>query len=146
MAKCIQTSISGVLLWPWPGDHVLALQRALAAGTWRPGAYVQFAIHESKRRWISAAPFADRVVHHALMQVMQPRFERNFSPHSFANRLKLGTHRAVNRLQGLAQQHRCVLRLDVQRHSPSIDHAVLLDLLDRRTPEPELQRLCALCR
>jgi RNA-directed DNA polymerase len=127
-----------------PGDHVLALQRALAAGTWRPGAYVQFAIHESKRRWISAAPFADRVVHHALMQVVQPRFERNFSPHSFANRVGLGTHRAVNRLQGLAQQHRCVLRLDVQRHFPSIDHMVLLDLLDRRTPEPGLQRVVRL--
>lgn len=40
-----------------PGEHLLQLHQALQAGTWRPGRYVQFAIHESKRRWISAAPF-----------------------------------------------------------------------------------------
>jgi RNA-directed DNA polymerase len=122
-----------------PGEHLLRLQRQLQAGCWQPGPYTQFAMHEGKRRWIAAAPFADRVVHHALMQVVQPRFEATFSPHSFANRVGMGTHRAINRLQGLAQQHRYVLRLDIQRHFQSIDHAVLLAILDRRIPEPGLR-------
>jgi RNA-directed DNA polymerase len=124
-----------------PGEHLLHLQQALANGTWRPGRYQQFAIHEGKRRWISAAPFSCRVVHHALMQVIQPRFEASFSPYSFANRQGLGTHRAVNRLQGLAQQHTHVLRLDVQRHFPSIDHTVLLQRLDAKVPEPGLRQV-----
>jgi hypothetical protein len=127
-----------------PGDQLVRLQRAPETGNWRPGPYVQFAIHEAKRRWISAAPFADRVVHHALLQVLEPRFEAGFHAHSYANRVGRGTLRAVNRLQGLAGQHRYVLRLDVQRHFPSIDHATLLQLLDARIPESGLRAVVRL--
>jgi RNA-directed DNA polymerase len=127
-----------------PGEHLLRLQRSLHAGVWRPGPYVQFAVHEGKRRWISAAPFADRIVHHALMQVVQPRFECRFSRASFANRVGMGTHRAVGRLQALAQRHRYVLRLDVQRHFQSIDHGLLLEMLDRQIPEPGLRQVVRL--
>ncbi|WP_043110582.1 hypothetical protein, partial [Polycyclovorans algicola] len=49
------------------------LREQLAAGTWRPGAYRQFTVYDRKPRLISAAPFADRVVHHALMRVVEPR-------------------------------------------------------------------------
>ena len=127
-----------------PGEHLLHLQRALAAGVWRPGPYAQFAIHEAKRRWISAAPFADRIVHHALMQVLQPRFEAGFIADSYANRVGKGTHRAVSRLQQFAQRHRHVLRLDVQRHFPSIDHDILLGLLEPRIHEPGLRAVVRL--
>jgi retron-type reverse transcriptase len=121
-----------------PGEHLLRLQRALLQGRWRPGAYTQFALHEAKRRWIAAAPLADRVVHHALIQVVQPRFERTFHAGSHANRTGHGTHRAIDHLHNLVRGHRFVLRLDVQRHFQSIDHAILLRLLARRIPEPEL--------
>lgn len=123
------------------GEAVLRLQRALAAGTWQPGGYVQFPLHEGKRRWFSAAPFADRVVHHALLQVVERRFEATFCDASYANRRGRGTHRAIGRLQQHARRHRHVLRLDVQRHFASIDHAILLELLGRRIPEPGLQRV-----
>lgn len=127
-----------------PGEHLLHLQQALASGQWRPGAYVQFAIHEGKRRWISAAPFADRVVHHALLQVVESRFEAGFIADSYANRIGKGTHRAVHRLQQFARGHRFVLRLDIQRHFPSIDHAILSSLLDARIPEPRLRQVIRL--
>lgn len=126
------------------GDQLIRLQAALQQGRWQPGGYVSFAIHEPKRRWISAAPFADRVVHHALLQVIEPRFERTFIADSFANRVGKGTHRAVNRLQQFSQAHRHVLRLDVRQHFPSIDHAVLLAQLWPRVPEPGLRRVIAL--
>jgi hypothetical protein len=45
--------------------HLLAIQAALRAGTWQPGRYRSFVISDPKRRVVSAAPFADRVVHHA---------------------------------------------------------------------------------
>ena len=123
------------------GEQLLDLQYRLRHGLWRPGPYVHFTIHEPKRRLISAAPFGDRVVHHALCRVIEPRFEATFVPWSYANRVGKGTHRAVDRLQALARKHRWALRLDVVRHFPSLDHAVLRELLWRRVREPGLRGL-----
>jgi RNA-directed DNA polymerase len=106
-------------------DRLLALQDELVAGTYRPGPYCHFIIHEPKRRKISAAPFRDRVVHHALCNIIEPLFEARFHEHSYANRLSKGTHRAVDRLQAFARRHRYVLRLDIVQHFPSLDHVLL---------------------
>jgi RNA-directed DNA polymerase len=110
-------------------DNLLSLQSALRAGSWSPGPYVHFQIHTPKARRISAAPFADRVVHHALCNVISPAFERLFIADSFANRVGKGTHRAIDRLQEFATRYRYAIRLDIVKHFPSIDHAVLLDTL-----------------
>lgn len=123
------------------GENLLRLQRLLQTQRWRPGPYFRFEVHEPKRRVISAAPFADRVVHHALMNVTAQRFERSFSPFSYANRLGMGTHRAVQRVGALCATHPWALRLDVRQHFQSIDHAVLLAALERRLPEPALREL-----
>lgn len=119
-------------------DRLLALQEALVNGTWRPGAYGHFVIHEPKRRRISAAPFADRVVQHALCQVTEPVLQALLSPHCFANRVGLGTHRALDRLQHLAQRYRYALRCDVVQHFASIDHAVLRAKLARQIGDPQV--------
>jgi RNA-directed DNA polymerase len=58
--------------------NLVGLQRELIAKAYAPGAYSSFYIHEPKRRLISAAPFRDRVVHHALCNVIEPIFERSF--------------------------------------------------------------------
>ena len=60
------------------------LRRELLDGSYQPGPYRMFRIFEPKPREISAAPFRDRVVHHALTSVLEPVFERRFSPNSFA--------------------------------------------------------------
>jgi hypothetical protein len=106
-------------------DHLVALQAELRAKTYRPGPYTHFTIHEPKRRKISAAPFRDRVVHHALCNVIEPLFEARFIADSYANRVGKGTHRAIDRLQAFARRNRYVLRLDVVQHFPSLDHAIL---------------------
>lgn len=95
------------------------------AKTYSPGAYVHFYIHEPKRRKISAAPFRDRVVHHALCNIIEPLFEVRFHPDSYANRVGRGTHRAVDRLQQFARRYRYVLRCDIVKHFPSLDHGIL---------------------
>lgn len=105
------------------------MQASLSSGRWKPGSYTHFYIHEPKRRLISAAPFRDRVVHHALCNVIEPEFERCFLPDSYANRLGKGSHRAIDRAQAFAGVYSHVLRLDIVRHFPSIDHAVLTRLL-----------------
>ena len=73
----------------------LRLERELLAGTWRPGRYTTFRVTDPKPRHISAAPFRDRVVHHALCALVEPVFERGFIANSYANRTGKGSHRAV---------------------------------------------------
>jgi hypothetical protein len=113
-------------------DHLLALQAELRSKAYRPGAYCSFFIREPKLRRISAAPFRDRVVHHALCQQIEPLFEASFIPHSYANRKGKGTHRAVDQVQAWARQHRYALRGDIVQHFPAIDHALLHAKLARR--------------
>ena len=106
-------------------DRLLALQDELQSGMYQPGACVHFYIHEPKRRKISAAPFRDRVVHHALCNVIEPVFDAGFIADSYANRKDKGTHRALDRLQCFTRQYRYALRCDVVQHFPSLDHNVL---------------------
>ena len=112
--------------------EALRLERELQAGTWRPGGYVEIEVTDPKRRVVSAAPFCDRVVHHALHAVIAPLFERGFIHHSYANRVGKGTHRAVARYERLRDRYRYVLRGDVFRYFPAIDHAVLKADVRRR--------------
>ena len=106
-------------------DRLINLQRDLSNGTYHPGAYTNFFIHEPKRRLISAAPFRDRVAHHALCNVITPIFEQRFIPDSFANRIGKGTHRALDCFQTHMRRYRYVLRGDIVEHFPSLDHAIL---------------------
>jgi hypothetical protein len=112
-------------------DRLIRLQDELRCKTYRPGGYCHFFIHEPKRRKISAAPFRDRVVHHALCNLIEPIFEAHFIAHSYANRAGKGTHRAIDRLQQWAQRYRYVLRMDVVQHFPSLDHQILYHKLAR---------------
>jgi retron-type reverse transcriptase len=112
-------------------DNLVALQDELATKTYQPGPYYNFLIYEPKRRLISAAPFRDRVVHHALCNVIEPIFERRFIHDSYANRVGKGTHRALDRCQGFARKYRYVLGCDVRQFFPSIDHAILRASLGR---------------
>ena len=105
--------------------ELLRLQHELCTQTYRPGAYTTFMIYDPKERMISAAPFRDRVVHHALCNVIEPIFEKTFIHDSYANRKGKGTHRAIERYQHYARRYRYVLKCDVKKFFPSLDHAIL---------------------
>ena len=75
--KRTRPDVSGFLLNLEP--EVCALQRELLDGSYTPGAYRSFLVREPKHRLISAAPFRDRVVHHALTQVLEPIFKKRFT-------------------------------------------------------------------
>jgi len=119
-------------------DNLLDLQQALETQSYQPGPYHSFYIHEPKRRLISAAPFRDRVAHHALCQVTVPFLERQFIPDSYANRVGKGTHRALDRCQQFARRFRYVLPCDVRQFFPSVDHAVLRATLAALLPDDSL--------
>jgi hypothetical protein len=116
----------------------------LQAEQYRPGPYHSFYIHDPKRRLISAAPFRDRVVHHALINVIEPLWERRFIFDSYANRVGKGTHRALDRCQQFSRRWKYVLQCDVRQFFPSIDHALLRAELARLIADPALLQLCDL--
>jgi Sulfatase-modifying factor enzyme 1/Reverse transcriptase (RNA-dependent DNA polymerase) len=105
--------------------ELLQLQRELQSGVYQPGNYRLFTIYERKPRQISAAPFRDRVVHHAIMNVIEARIDRSFIDDSYACRHGKGTHAAIDKYQQWAHRYRYVLKMDITRYFPSIDHGLL---------------------
>ena len=112
--------------------ELLSLERRLKDGTYRPGRYVTIEVHDPKKRLVSAAPFRDRVVHHALCHVIQPIFEVGFIDNTFANRKGKGSHRAIEAFEGYRNRHAYVLRCDIFRYFPAIDHEILKSEIGRR--------------
>jgi RNA-directed DNA polymerase len=107
------------------------LHSELKSGAYSPGPYREFLVSDGKRRHIAAAPFRDRVVHHALTQVLEPVFERRFTKDSFACRLGMGTHKALDRAKWGVRNFPYVLKCDVRKYFASVDHGILKDLLSR---------------
>ena len=131
--------------WHWELERNLCrLQRELEGQTWRPGGYTEFLIHEPKLRMISAAPYPDRIVHHALTQVLTPIFEPTFISDSYACRVGRGTHAAVRRARHFSRQFPWVLKADIRKFFPSMDHAVLLRLIQAKIKDPSVLQLLEL--
>ncbi len=121
--------------------ELLRLHRDLSEAKYRPGRFRTHWIDRPKKRLISAAPYRDRVVHHALMNVLEPILDRHFHPHSFACRKGKGTHAAADRLQTLMRRHRFVLQCDIHKFFPSIDHEILKQMFRRLIKDSDVQAL-----
>jgi RNA-directed DNA polymerase len=113
----------------------------LTDGTYCPGPYHNFFINEPKRRKISAAPFRDRIVHHAVVRVLEPVFEPRFIFDSYVRRRGKGTHAALERAQHFLRRHRYYLKTDIVRFYPNVDHGLLLGVLERRVGDRHDPRL-----
>lgn len=112
--------------------ELLRIQHELQAGAFPFGPYHTFTITEPKPRLISAAPYRDRVVHHALCNVLEPVYERSFIFDSYACRTNKGTHAAVRRCHEFAGRFPWVLKADIRKFFPSIDHDILKAQLARK--------------
>jgi RNA-directed DNA polymerase len=128
--------------WMNRETEVTTLHKELLDGSYEPGAYRFFELFEPKRRLIAAAPFRDRVVHHALCNLLAPLLERRFLARSFSCQRGKGTTAARDCCRKLTNQFRYVLKCDVRKFFPNIDHAVLLEKLGR---ELRCERVLALC-
>jgi len=80
-------------------------------------------------------------VHHALINIIGPLFERRFIFDSYANQVGKGTHAAIRRLQQFMQQAKGVLKIDLRQYFPSIDHAILKREIRRIVADAETLRL-----
>ena len=121
--------------------ELLSLRAALEDGSYRPGAYRLFTLYERKPRLIAAAPFRDRVVHHALLNVIEAPLDRRFIHDSYACRQGKGVHAAVERYQHFARRFDYVLKLDIASYFASIDHALLRAMLARRIKDARVLAL-----
>lgn len=122
-------------------DELIRLQSELLDETWQPGGYRSFVIRDPKQRIVSAAPFRDRVVHHALCNVTEAIFERTFIADSYANRKGKGTHAALDKAQALMRHHPYVLQCDIRQFFPSVDHATLQAVLFRKIADAPTRKL-----
>ena len=92
----------------------------------------RFVIHDPKRRVITAACFADRVLHHAILNLAEPRFERMLVDSCYACRPGKGVHAAALAVQRNLQRWPWLVQVDVSGYFPSIDHGMLKALLAQR--------------
>ncbi len=112
--------------------ELFKLQFELKAKTYCPGAYRSFRIYDPKPRLISAAPYRDRVVHHALCNIIVPLLDRSFIHDTYANREGYGTHRALKRFIEFARSSQYVLQCDIRKYFPSIDHEIFKQIIRRK--------------
>lgn len=129
-------------------QNIFGLYRELKNGTYRHGPYKGFWIHDPKLRRIHKATVRDRVLHHAVFNVLNPIFEPTFIPTSFSCRIGKGTHKGMEKV---AEMIRAVsrnntrpcfaLKCDVRKFFDSVDHDVLLQILDSRIKDGKVMDL-----
>ena len=114
--------------------NLLLIQEELAGGNYSIGKYRCFTIYEPKPRLISALDFKDRLVQHALCNVISPIFEKTLMPYTFACRVGLGTHAGVRHVQARMRSTHAshFLKTDFSKFFPSVDREVLHQMIDRR--------------
>jgi retron-type reverse transcriptase len=128
--------------------HVFQLHRDLRNKTYRHGPYSSFYISDPKLRHIHKATVRDRVLHHAVFKMLNPIFEPTFIADSFSCRIGKGTHKGVDRLKTMLravsrnETRPCyALKCDVRKFFDSIDHEILLAMLEYRIKDSEVMWL-----
>lgn len=127
-------------------QNLLNLYRDLKSGKWMPGKSSCFIVKKPVVREIFAAPFRDRIVHHFLINRLNPYFEKYFILDSFACRKEKGIFAAVERLEKFIRSASCggtkecfVLKVDIKGFFMSINREILCDKLEKFIDE----KICA---
>lgn len=119
----------GANLWLNLGN----IQLHLLSGTYEIGEYREFVVYEPKKRTILAAPFRDRVVQHAILNILEPEWDKRLIEDTYACRKGKGTHQAAKRIQhwirNLAKNQPLneiwVVKTDYSKYFPSLRHEIL---------------------
>jgi len=114
--------------------NLLAIQAELKAGAYKIGEYRNFTIYEPKARLISALDFKDRLVQHALCNVIAPIFDRALLPYTFACRTSMGTHAGVRHVQSMLRhtKHTHFLKTDFSKFFPSVNRQRLHEMIFKK--------------
>lgn len=117
--------------------NLFYIQRTLIDGTYHHGPYSQFEVYEPKKRIINALPFADRVVQHAINNIIEPIFDNVFYSCTYACRKNKGTHAGVRAVQSTIRRMEqegevFFLKMDFSKYYASIDRGVLFREIERK--------------
>lgn len=132
-------------------DHIFAIHDELVTERYIHSAYEPFTIHDPKQRTIHKALVRDRVVHQAIVNIIEPVFEPRFIHDSYSCRCTKGTHAAVARLQLFLRQASkngtrtiYAVKCDVRKFFASVNHETLLRLLASRISDAPTMKLLRL--
>lgn len=138
-------------------QNLIALCDKINRGSYQPGKSIAFIIDRPVKREIFAADFRDRVVHHLIINKLNPLFEKAFIHDSYACRIGRGTHFGIKRMDGFIRkcsqnytQDCYVLKLDIQAFFMHIDKNILFtrlsDFIKARYLHPDQELLLSLCQ
>lgn len=112
--------------------NLFELKKELDEKSYFPSDYRIFYVQEHKKRLIAAAEFKDRIVHHAILNIIEPFYEKTFIFDSYGCRRGKGQHKAVKRFQNFAKKNRFVLKIDIEKFYASIDHEILKESIKKK--------------
>ncbi len=126
-------------------DNIFALHQELKDFSYCHSKYVSFFICDPKLRHIHKAEVRDRVLHHAIMRIIEPLFDRGFIFDSYSSRKNKGTHRAIKKCQKLAWELSrndtktvWFLKCDISKFFDSLDHDILIRLISEKIYDKDL--------
>ena len=126
-------------------ENLVALRQMLLDKTYRTSEYTTFTIFEPKEREIYRLPYyPDRILHHAVMNILEPIFVANFTADTYSCIKKRGIHAAAWALKKALRDEvntTYCLKLDIRKFYPSVDHQVLKDLLRKKFKDDDLLQL-----
>lgn len=128
-----------------PESNLFLLHEQLLNNNFVTSEYKTFNIYEPKERVISSLPYyPDRIVHHAIMNVLEPLFSKWFTADTYSSIKGRGIHLASNKLKEAlrdkAETSYC-LKIDIKKFYPSINHGILKSLLRRKVKDERLLSL-----
>lgn len=115
------------------------LIQSLQNGTFHTSKYNKRTIYEPKERVIYILPFyPDRILQHALMNVVAPIFQKTFIKDTYACIPDRGLHKGLVTANIFAQKNEFCLKMDIKKFYPSIDHDVLYNILQRKIKDKKI--------
>lgn len=113
-------------------ENLIDIQNSLIWGSYKVGEYRNFYVYEPKTRLVAALPLRDRVVQHALNNIIEPLIDKTFFFDSHACRSGHGTTLAVRKAHRFSRRNKVVLKCDVSQFFASINHEILIQLFERK--------------
>ena len=127
------------------GENLRQLKFELMCQTYKPKPLVSFIVQDPKTRKISKSDFRDRVVHHALVGVIEPIFDKGFIYNSCANRIGKGNLFALKRFDLFKRKVTCNLRkeafcfkADIKHYFQEVNHKILIEIIRRKITDEKV--------
>ena len=123
-------------------ELLLKLQKSLQDGTFTTSGYRLRKIFEPKERTIYILPlYPDHIVHHALINILGPIWQRGFISDSYACIPNKGLHKASIRIMDFVRRNKYVLQCDVRKFYPSINHEIMFNIVKHKVGDKKLLRV-----